>query len=242
MTTGSRVLPAPGARERADARPDRRGRDASRLLRGLEQGDHGHGGPGASAAGLRSTTASNTDRPRLVGARRVRATKPRRAADRAAGSFAAGATVVTSPGVFDATALPATPAGRTLHGDHAYAFYQVPVNARRLPLVMWHGIGQFSKTWETTPGWSRGVPEQPAGAGARHGGTRPHDRSGLRGRAGGRDATGVRLLQHRYGNRTLIQPADRLLAFPDVWKPKDSRGGKECDWNCGGRRRASVAL
>ena len=23
--------------------------------------------------------------------------------------------------------------------------------ARRLPLVMWHGIGQFSKTWETTP-------------------------------------------------------------------------------------------
>jgi hypothetical protein len=30
-------------------------------------------------------------------------------------------------------------------------FYQVPVNARRLPLVMWHGIGQFSKTWETTP-------------------------------------------------------------------------------------------
>ena len=67
------------------------------------------------------------------------------------GSFAAGGTVVTSPGVFDANAQPATPAGQTLHGDHAYAFYQVPVNARRLPLVMWHGIGQFSKTWETTP-------------------------------------------------------------------------------------------
>jgi hypothetical protein len=30
-------------------------------------------------------------------------------------------------------------------------FYQVPVNARKLPLVMWHGFGQFSKTWETTP-------------------------------------------------------------------------------------------
>ena len=64
--------------------------------------------------------------------------------------------MVTSPGVFDATAqapagTPAAAAGQTLHGDHAYVFYQVPANARRLPLVMWHGIGQFSKTWETTP-------------------------------------------------------------------------------------------
>ncbi|MGH6997620.1 MAG: alpha/beta hydrolase, partial [Phenylobacterium sp.] len=30
------------------------------------------------------------------------------------------------------------------------AFYQVPVNARRYPIVMWHGAGQSSKTWETT--------------------------------------------------------------------------------------------
>ena len=72
------------------------------------------------------------------------------------GSFAVGGTVVTSPGVFDATAqapagTPPSAAGQTLHGDHAYVFYQVPANARRLPMVMWHGIGQFSKTWETTP-------------------------------------------------------------------------------------------
>ena len=46
---------------------------------------------------------------------------------------------------------PLNPAGQTYHGDHVYAFYQVPVNARRLPIVMWHGAGQFSKTWETTP-------------------------------------------------------------------------------------------
>ena len=64
--------------------------------------------------------------------------------------------MVTSPGVFDATAqapagAPAAAAGQTLHGDHAYVFYQVPERARRLPMVMWHGIGQFSKTWETTP-------------------------------------------------------------------------------------------
>lgn len=65
------------------------------------------------------------------------------------GSFAAGGTVITNNGVFDPNKP--TPDGQTYHGDHAYVFYQVPVNPRKLPLVMWHGIGQFSKTWETTP-------------------------------------------------------------------------------------------
>lgn len=65
------------------------------------------------------------------------------------GSFAVGGTVITNPGTFDP--YNQTPAGQTFHGDHAYVFYQIPVNARKYPLVMWHGIGQFSKTWETTP-------------------------------------------------------------------------------------------
>ncbi len=65
------------------------------------------------------------------------------------GSFAVGGTVFTNAGTFDP--LNPTPAGQTFRGDHAYVFYQVPVNARKYPLVMWHGIGQFSKTWETTP-------------------------------------------------------------------------------------------
>lgn len=65
------------------------------------------------------------------------------------GSFFAGGTVITNPGIFDP--YNQTPAGQTFHGDHLYAFYQIPVNARRLPLVMLHGAGQFSKTWETTP-------------------------------------------------------------------------------------------
>jgi hypothetical protein len=73
------------------------------------------------------------------------------------GSFAVGGTVVTAAGTFDpirqGAYSPAGPdsAGQTLHGDHAYAFYQVPVHARRLPLVFWHGHGQSAKTWETTP-------------------------------------------------------------------------------------------
>lgn len=65
------------------------------------------------------------------------------------GSFAVGGTVITAPGTFD----PYNPssAGQTFHGDHAYVFYQIPMKARKFPLVMWHGIGQFTKTWETTP-------------------------------------------------------------------------------------------
>jgi hypothetical protein len=67
------------------------------------------------------------------------------------GSFLVGGTVVTNPGTFDPKDPNPTPAGQTVHGDHAYVQYQIPVNARKLPLVMWHGGGQFSKTWETTP-------------------------------------------------------------------------------------------
>lgn len=66
------------------------------------------------------------------------------------GSFAVGGTVISNPGTFDPS-KPLNPDGQTFHGDHAYAFYQVPPNARKFPLVLWHGAGQFSKTWETTP-------------------------------------------------------------------------------------------
>lgn len=65
------------------------------------------------------------------------------------GSFAVGGTIITNPGTFDP--YKPTPEGQTFRGDHAYVFYQVPVKARKYPLVMWHGIGQFSKTFETTP-------------------------------------------------------------------------------------------
>ena len=57
--------------------------------------------------------------------------------------------MLQNPGVYDP--IKRTPAGQTFHGDHAYVFYQVPLNARKLTLVFLHGAGQFSKTWETTP-------------------------------------------------------------------------------------------
>jgi pimeloyl-ACP methyl ester carboxylesterase len=73
------------------------------------------------------------------------------------GSFAVGGTVVTAPGTFDPVKHGAynpvnqPTEGQTLHGDHAYVFYQIPSKARKFPLIFWHGHGQSAKTWETTP-------------------------------------------------------------------------------------------
>ncbi|MEP0710703.1 alpha/beta fold hydrolase [Algoriphagus sp.] len=73
------------------------------------------------------------------------------------GSFAVGGKVITAPGTFDPIEDGAfnpgnqSSDGQTLHGDHAYVFYQIPEKSKELPLVFWHGYGQFSKTWETTP-------------------------------------------------------------------------------------------
>lgn len=65
------------------------------------------------------------------------------------GSFAIGGSVIYSSGTFDP--YNPTQEGQSLHGDHAYVFYQIPEKSHKYPLVMWHGMGQFSKTWETTP-------------------------------------------------------------------------------------------
>lgn len=65
------------------------------------------------------------------------------------GSFSAGGSVVPAKEVFNPY-VP-TPQSQTLHGDHASVFYQIPVNARKYPLVFLHGAGQSARTWESTP-------------------------------------------------------------------------------------------
>ena len=73
------------------------------------------------------------------------------------GSFAVGGSVVSNPGIFDPikdgayNPVNQSSDGQTLHGDHAYVFYQIPEKAHKLPLIFWHGHGQSAKTWETTP-------------------------------------------------------------------------------------------
>ncbi|VVO39499.1 alpha/beta hydrolase [Pseudomonas fluorescens] len=65
------------------------------------------------------------------------------------GSLMAGGGLITDPGTFDPY-KPLMPDGQTYHGDHVYAFYQVPIDARPLPILMLHGAGQSAKSWETT--------------------------------------------------------------------------------------------
>jgi hypothetical protein len=55
------------------------------------------------------------------------------------GTFAFGGTVITAEN------------GDTFHGDHGVADYQIPMNPRKYSLVMWHGGGQYSRTFQTTP-------------------------------------------------------------------------------------------
>ena len=78
------------------------------------------------------------------------------------GSFSAGGTIITAPGTFDAK-KPLESAGQTYHGDHASVFYQIPENPHKYPIVMPHGAGQSSRTWESTPDrtYSCGADSQP---------------------------------------------------------------------------------
>src|SRR6478609_8192909 len=73
-----------------------------------------------------------------VGAQEINKSKFEPLTIREQGSFAVGGKVITASGTFDPIKQgnynPAgnNPAGETLHGDHAYVFYQVPVNPRKL--------------------------------------------------------------------------------------------------------------
>ena len=64
------------------------------------------------------------------------------------GSFAAGGSVQSTPGTY-ANNQPSA-AGQSFHGDHLYAFYQVPQHAKALPIVMLHGAYPSARSWETT--------------------------------------------------------------------------------------------
>lgn len=67
------------------------------------------------------------------------------------GSFFAGGTVRTAEGTYRGNEDAADLSGETLHGDHAYVFWQRPAHARSMAMVFLHGAGQSGKTWETTP-------------------------------------------------------------------------------------------
>src|SRR5687768_2828001 len=68
------------------------------------------------------------------------------------GSFFVGGRTVQAAGTFDATAAPNPPtAGQSYWVDQMYVQYQIPVNARKLPLILVHGGSGTGRVGETTP-------------------------------------------------------------------------------------------
>lgn len=66
------------------------------------------------------------------------------------GSFAIGGTAVKHDGTYSDQHF-LEPQGQKAYGDHAYIFYQIPVQAKKYPIVFQHGGAQSKRTWETTP-------------------------------------------------------------------------------------------
>jgi pimeloyl-ACP methyl ester carboxylesterase len=75
--------------------------------------------------------------------------KPEPLMIQAQGSFAVGGTVLKTLGTYNNDKP--TAEGQSFHGDHLYAFYQIPQNAKALPIIMLHGAYQSGRSWETTP-------------------------------------------------------------------------------------------
>lgn len=71
------------------------------------------------------------------------------------GSFTVGGNTLQRHGTFDNHKFVgwATQAeeGQSYRGDHAYVEYQIPENAKRLPMVFVHGYGGSGACWQTTP-------------------------------------------------------------------------------------------
>ena len=65
------------------------------------------------------------------------------------GSFAVGGKTIKHSGTFSQKNFLA-PEGQSAYGDHAYVFYQIPVNAKKFPIIFQHGGAQSKRTWETT--------------------------------------------------------------------------------------------
>ena len=68
------------------------------------------------------------------------------------GSFFVGGRKVQAPGNYDPTKSPAgTDEGQSFWVDQMYVQYQIPVNARKYPLILVHGGSGTGRVWETTP-------------------------------------------------------------------------------------------
>lgn len=71
------------------------------------------------------------------------------------GQFPVGGTVIERPGTFNPDTFSGwtdpVQDGQTYRCDHAFARYQIPVDAKKPPLVFVHGFGSDGVCWESTP-------------------------------------------------------------------------------------------
>lgn len=67
------------------------------------------------------------------------------------GSFMAGGKIITAEGNLNTTENFKDLSGNTLHGDHAYVFYQIPAKAKKYSLIFLHGYGQSGKVGKQLP-------------------------------------------------------------------------------------------
>lgn len=122
------------------------------------------------------------------------------------GSFSVGGKTIQHEGTYDNSKFVGwatqVETGQQAHVDHAFVNYQVPVNAKPLPLVFVHGYGGSGVCWEMTPDGRDGFSTLML----RHGySTYVMDLPG-RGRAGRTSAT------------TQVKPlADEMFWF-DIWR------------------------
>lgn len=65
------------------------------------------------------------------------------------GSFTVGGDFVTHEGQFNPENF-LSPEGQRAYGDFAYVNYQIPMDAKKYPLIFQHGGAQSKRTWEST--------------------------------------------------------------------------------------------
>ena len=65
------------------------------------------------------------------------------------GSFAVGGNRIKHSGTFSQDKF-LSPDGQYAYGDHLYAFYQIPKNAKKYPIIFQHGGAQTKRTWESS--------------------------------------------------------------------------------------------
>lgn len=122
------------------------------------------------------------------------------------GHFSVGGTTTQRPGAYDNRKfvgwVEQEETGQSYRADHAFVDFQIPVNAKKLPLVYVHGYGGSGVCWQMTPdgregfatlmlrrGWSSYVADLPG-----------------RGRAGRTSAT------------TTVKPVTDEMFWFDIWR------------------------